>query len=144
MGVFLMGFGRKRQRRLEANRLTSKGKRDVKVPCLGFVAGRRGQAAKQAFPSPPLIAGWALGAALFVCPLPSAPRLQLRICKPCGPAAISTSPRGFGMGEAGENPALDLTAELESELVGLGRTEPVLPGMRFVLDMENVGPDGSS
>lgn len=57
MGVFLMGFGRKRQWRLEMNRLTSKGKCDVKVPHLGFVPGKRGQAVEWAFLSSLLIMG---------------------------------------------------------------------------------------
>lgn len=57
MGVFLMGFGHKRQWRLEMNRLTSKEKCDVKVPRLGFVPGRRGQAAEWALPSSLLITG---------------------------------------------------------------------------------------
>lgn len=43
--------------------------------------------------------------------------------------------KGVWDGEAGENPALDLMVELESELVGLGRMEPVVTGTGSMLDV---------
>lgn len=43
--------------------------------------------------------------------------------------------KGVWDGEAGEYPALDLMVELESELVGLGRMEPVVTGTGSMLDV---------